>query len=246
MLTFEGTYTQNEGDEAAAGTVTVTHVSGATNNATLDADGAYSLTLNASGGTVTIVEALDGVPVHTFNTGVTEGTTIDTSRDLGRVAFSGQSGASVPESWLSSWGASTLTLTGTAQAFTLTNPASFQVGTDISIEDDDETVTIETAGKYVIEMDVTFNPSADAVGRGWVDLDKSALAENNQLAWGNGGFGSNIDSNAGDGSQTQVQTVRTTPPVYFGAGESFKVRSYARLLTGTATADLLLQVTRVA
>lgn len=92
-FTFSGTYTQNEGDAAAAGTVALTHADGTTTTETLDADGHYSATLSAGDGQVKVVETLDGVPVNTFFVQVTQGATADTGRDLGRVGFSAQSGA---------------------------------------------------------------------------------------------------------------------------------------------------------
>jgi VCBS repeat-containing protein len=94
-FTFVGTYTKNEGDAAASGTVTVTHADGTTGTATLDVDGAYELVLNTGDGPVTVVEVLEGSEIpNVFTTTVTTGATIDTSRDLGRVGFT-QSGAPV-------------------------------------------------------------------------------------------------------------------------------------------------------
>lgn len=86
-ITVQGTYTQNNGDQPAAGTVRATHIDGTTAIATLDVAGAYTFTLATTAGTVTIVETITGLAVRTYTSGVANGATIDTSRDVGRVAF---------------------------------------------------------------------------------------------------------------------------------------------------------------
>jgi VCBS repeat-containing protein len=147
-LTFSGTYTQNDGDEVAAGTVTVTHDDGTTGTATLDADGAYSIELDTAGGTVTIVEALTGVPVMTSKTGVTEGVTIDTSRDIGRVGTdqSGASGGGVP-CWF--MGANLGSVTSGTPTWAA-NTDGVAAGTDIVVDADTTKLRVVTPGTYDI------------------------------------------------------------------------------------------------
>ena len=122
-FTFSGTYTQNEGDAAATGTVALTHDDGTTATETLDEDGHYSSTLSTGDGRVKVVETLDGVPVNTFFVQVTQGATVDTGRDLGRVGFSAQTGASVDWSAVE---ADSISLTGD-------NQVQIQAGDDHSI-----------------------------------------------------------------------------------------------------------------
>jgi hypothetical protein len=94
-FTFQGTYTQNRGDQAAVGTVQVVQADGTTSTATLDEGGSYSLVVNAEEGLVTVVETFDGVLTRVYSVGVSRGSTTDTSRDIGYLGPVAQSGASV-------------------------------------------------------------------------------------------------------------------------------------------------------
>lgn len=150
-LTFSGTYTQNDGDEVAAGTVTVTHADGTTGTATLDGAGAYTFELDTSGGTVTIVETLSGVPVMTSRTGVTEGVTIDTSRDIGRVGVS-QSGASVLSTMQAEANPSPAVSCAQGVSEDVTTwTVDYSSGADITLDGDGKTFHV-TAGYYHIRV----------------------------------------------------------------------------------------------
>ncbi len=95
-FTIKGTYTKNRGDQAASGTVEVFSKRGVSlDDATLDEDGSYSLTIDAEEGEIRIVETLDGVEERSYPVSVSRGSTTDTSRDIGYIGPVAQSGASV-------------------------------------------------------------------------------------------------------------------------------------------------------
>jgi len=86
-FTFKGTYTQNGGDDAAAGTVAVYKrgTAVALDTATLDATGSYELIISAEEGEMKVVETMTGVAVRTYEASVSRGSVTDTSRDIGTV-----------------------------------------------------------------------------------------------------------------------------------------------------------------
>lgn len=97
-FTFKGTYTKNRGDQVASGTVEIfSHRGVSLDSATLDENGSYELVLSAQEGEVKVVETLDGVEERSYPVSVSRGSTTDTSRDIGYVGPSAQSGASVPD-----------------------------------------------------------------------------------------------------------------------------------------------------
>lgn len=92
-VVFSGTYTQNQGEAVAAGTVAITPYRQSTTTATLDASGHYSATI-AAAGVFTVVETLTGVAVRTYKVNGIDGAVVDTGRDIGTVL--GGSGGSIP------------------------------------------------------------------------------------------------------------------------------------------------------
>jgi hypothetical protein len=130
---------------------------------------------------------------------------------------SGGGGGSVPTSHMLTYSSG---LTGNVVDFD--NPPDLLVGTDIDIDPDNETIILVTEGQYVLEFDVIFAP-ADSSSNGvhGLILNTSGLASDNLLAFGNQGqFKVWVD---GGESTTNVEVVRTTPPVFFEAGSTFKV-----------------------
>lgn len=127
--TFSGTYTANNGEDYAAGTVTITPFGGTPVVRTLDATGSYSATptlvlssstglwLNRDGEVVTsrpgsgslliapgtaitrakvrVEEAITGAPPKSYVLEVTDGQTVDTSRDVGTVLGGAAAGIGV-------------------------------------------------------------------------------------------------------------------------------------------------------
>lgn len=91
-VTFAGTYTQDSGQQVAAGTVTVTPYQGSPTVGTLDASGHYSVSVTDAG-VFQVVEAITGVAAASRSVKAASGATVDTSRDVGPVI--GQSGTTV-------------------------------------------------------------------------------------------------------------------------------------------------------
>lgn len=83
-VAFSGTYTQNQGEAAAAGTVSITPYGQSATVATLDASGHYSASVPFAG-PFTVVETLTGVPVRTLKVRGIDGAVVDTGRDIGTV-----------------------------------------------------------------------------------------------------------------------------------------------------------------
>lgn len=85
-FTIKGTYTKNRGDQAAAGTVEVFSKRGVSlDEATLDENGSYELTIDAQEGEVKVVETITGVEERSYEVSVSRGSITDTSRDIGYV-----------------------------------------------------------------------------------------------------------------------------------------------------------------
>lgn len=107
------------------------------------------------------------------------------------------------------------------------NPPDLAVGTDVTIGEDDETITIVTAGRYVIQIDVGAQASADTVlGKIGVHIDTSLLDSGNLLAAGNSGqFCSEINGAALAAAGNDWQSTTTTVPVPFLAGSEFKIEA---------------------